>query len=193
MWKVIQNIQENEKNIRILRHSQGETSARQKKLYREYNERITRITNSYLSGSLSVRQYWLSMTEIKLISNCNSLFLEFLEFIFAIGRCCGNKKNGTKNPNLWKVIQNIQENEKNIRILRHSQGETSARQKKLYREYNERITRITNSYLSGSLSVRQYWLSMTEIKLISNCNSLFSVVFDSISQFRIYYFVLFYV
>ena len=50
-----------------------------------------------------------------------------------------------------------------MNILRHSQGETPAPQKKLYREYNERITRIKNSYLSGNLSVRQYWLSMAEI------------------------------
>ena len=84
---------------------------------------------------------------------------------------CGNwnmlwkQKLGTKNPNVWKVIQNIQENEKNSRmnILRHAQGETPAPQKKLYREYNDRITRIKNSYLSGSLSVQQYWLSMAEL------------------------------
>ena len=75
------------------------------------------------------------------------------------------QKIGTKNSNSWKVIRHFQENEKNSRmkILRHSQGETPAPQKKLYREYNERITRIKNSYLSGNLSVRQYWLSMAEI------------------------------
>ena len=50
-----------------------------------------------------------------------------------------------------------------MNILRQSQGETSAPQKKLYREYNERITPIKNSYLSGSLNVRQYWLSMAEL------------------------------
>ena len=72
------------------------------------------------------------------------------------------QKLGTKNPNLWKVFQNIQENEKNSRmnILRHAQGETPAPQKKHYREYNERITRIKNSYLSGSLTVRQYCITV---------------------------------
>ena len=45
------------------------------------------------------------------------------------------QKLGTKNPNLWQVIQNIQENEKNscMNILRHARGETPAPQNKLYR------------------------------------------------------------
>ena len=51
-----------------------------------------------------------------------------------------------------------------MNILRHAQGETPAPQKKLYRKYNERSTRIKNFCLSGSLSVQQYWLSMAEIR-----------------------------
>ena len=73
---------------------------------------------------------------------------------FRTTKLCDNwnmlwKKYGTRNLNLWKVFQNIREVEKKQSYEHFATfaRRNPALQKKLYREYNERITRIMSVYI----------------------------------------------
>ena len=76
-----------------------------------------------------------------------------------------NASVGTKNPVFWTVVQKLGEQEQYSRlgIRRISRGEASNIQKKKYRDLNEKISRLKNSYLDGTSSLKNYWEGVSNI------------------------------
>ena len=76
-----------------------------------------------------------------------------------------NASVGTKNPVFWTVVQKLREQEQYSRldIRRISRGEACNIQKKKYRDLNEKISRLKNSYLDGTSSLKNYWEGVSNI------------------------------
>ena len=76
-----------------------------------------------------------------------------------------NASLGTKNPVFWTVIQKLGEQEQYSRldIRRITRGEASNIRKKKYRDLNEKISRLKNSYLDVTLSLKNYWEGVSYI------------------------------